>query len=75
MNVKVKNTTRVQMELPEKSMQRLSDLKDKTEASSYAEVLKNALRLYESLIDEIEAGKTLFVKDKEGNVSEYKIFC
>lgn len=72
---KAKNTTRVQMELPEKSMQRLSILKDKTEASSYTEVLKNALRLYESLIDEVEAGKTLFVKDKEGNVSEYKIFC
>jgi len=75
MNAKAKNTTRVQMELPEKSMQRLAALKDKTEASSYAEVLKNALRLYESLIDEVESGKTLCVKDKEGNVSEYKIFC
>ena len=51
MTAKAKSTTRVQMELPEKSMQRLSILKDKTEASSYAEVLKNALRLYESIID------------------------
>lgn len=75
MTTKSKGTTRVQMELPEKSMQRLSILKDKTEASSYAEVLKNALRLYESIIDEAEAGKTIYLKDKEGNVSEYKIFC
>lgn len=72
---KPKDTTRVQMELPEKSMQRLSLLKDKTEASSYAEVFKNALRLYESLIDEYEAGRIILIKDKDGNMSEYKIFC
>jgi hypothetical protein len=49
-----KETTRVQMEMPPKSMERLAALKDKTEASSYAEVVKNALRLYEALIKEQE---------------------
>ena len=45
---------RVQFDLPPRSMERLNALKLKTEASSYAEVVKNALRLYEALIEEIE---------------------
>lgn len=49
-----KKTTRVQLELAEKSMNRLMRLKDKTEAVSYAEVIKNALRIYEKLILEEE---------------------
>jgi Arc/MetJ-type ribon-helix-helix transcriptional regulator len=40
-------TTRVQLELPEPSMERLKALKDKTEAASYAEVIKNSLRFDE----------------------------
>lgn len=69
-----KLTTRVQLELPEKSMSRLADLKGKTEASSYAEVLKNALRLYESIIKEYEAGSRILIKNKEGDLKEYEIF-
>jgi Arc/MetJ-type ribon-helix-helix transcriptional regulator len=40
-----RETTRVQLELPPTSMARLRELRDKTEAASYSEVLKNALRL------------------------------
>lgn len=70
-----KKTTRVQLELPNKSMERLVALKDKTEAGSYSEVLKNALRLYESVILEYESGNRLCIKDEEGNLTEYKVFC
>jgi hypothetical protein len=69
-----KDTTRVQMELPEKSFERLKVLKDKTEASSYAEVTKNAYRLYERMIDLVESGYTVCLKDKEGNIKELEIF-
>jgi hypothetical protein len=69
-----KETTRVQMELPEKSIQRLKLLKDKTEAASYAEVTKNAYRLYEKLIELGEEGYTLCLKDKEGKVREFEVF-
>lgn len=65
---------RVQFDLPEKSMQRLQALKNKTESVSYAEVVKNALRLYEAVIEQAEAGNTFFLKDKEGNEREYAIF-
>jgi hypothetical protein len=56
----------VQIELPEASFERLNRLKEKTEASSYAEVLKNALRLYEALVLEAEAGNEISIKEKSG---------
>lgn len=67
-------TTRVQLELAERSFDRLAALKEKTEASSYTEVVKNALRLYENLIDQHEAGKHFFLKDDAGQITEYEIF-
>ena len=48
---------RVQLDFAPRSMERLNALKLKTEASSYAEVVKNALRLYEALIEETDNGK------------------
>lgn len=69
-----RNTQRVQIDLPSRSMSRLKDLKDLTEASSYTEVVKEALRLYEDTIARADRGETFFVKDKDGNLSQYPIF-
>jgi|SwirhisoilCB2_FD_contig_21_26750043_length_733_multi_6_in_0_out_0_2 Arc/MetJ-type ribon-helix-helix transcriptional regulator len=68
-----KTTTRVQLELPESSMERLRALREKTEASSYAEVIKNSLRLYEALIREAEAGNQVSVKSTEGSETTYRL--
>jgi hypothetical protein len=68
----VTKTTRVQLELPEPSMERLKLLKDKTEAASYAEVIKNALRLYEALIGEAEAGNEVLIKSQDGTEKIYR---
>ena len=68
-----KKTTRVQLELPEKAFERLQNLRDKTEAVSYAEVLKNALRLYEALIHEAEAGNIVCIKTADGKETDYKV--
>lgn len=65
---------RVQFDLPPRSMERLNALKLKTEASSYAEVVKNALRLYEALIEETDSGKQFLVRDANGQVSPYRLF-
>lgn len=65
---------RVQMDMPERSLARLQELKLKTEASSYAEVIKNSLRLYEALIAEAEQGSTFLVKTKEGTLKEFLVF-
>lgn len=65
---------RVQLDLPERSLARLQALKAKTEASSYADVIKNALRLYEAVIAETEAGNSFMVKKPDGQTKEYLIF-
>ena len=69
-----KETVRVQMELPQPSIERLKALKAKTEAASYAEVTKNAYRLYDMLIEMQETGKSLMVKDADGELSELRVF-
>lgn len=61
-----RETTRVQLDMPPRSMDRLRALKEKTEAASYAEVLRNALRFYEFLVEEAEQGKVVVTEDKDG---------
>ncbi|QCB56319.1 hypothetical protein E5675_19040 [Sphingopyxis sp. PAMC25046] len=67
---RTRNTTvvvkRVQMDLPPRSLERLQRLQDVTEAASYAEVMRNALRLYEAMIAETEAGREIMIKSKDG---------
>ena len=67
-------TTRVQLELPPQAMERLQRLKEKTEAASYAEVIRNALRLLEALIDEHDKGSEFALKRPGGETVAYKIF-
>jgi hypothetical protein len=73
-DAKMKETTRVQIELPPTSMERLKSLKDKTEAVSYAEVTKNAFKLYEHMIELTGAGQKFFVQDGEGHMRELDMF-
>lgn len=70
----VRATTRVQLELPPQAMDRLQRLKDRTEAASYAEVIRNALRLFEALVDEHEKGAEFSLKRPNGETVAYKIF-
>jgi hypothetical protein len=67
-------TTRVQLEMPPQAMERLQKMKDRTEAASYAEVIRNALRLFEALMDEHEKGSEFSLRRSDGQVVQYKIF-
>jgi hypothetical protein len=67
-------TTRVQLEMPPQAMERLQKLKDRIEAASYAEVIRNALRLFEALVDEHEKGSEFSLKRADGEIVQYKIF-
>lgn len=69
-----KKTHRVQLELPEKSMKRLDSLKELTDASSYAEVIRNAVRLYEDMANEASRGQEFLIRDNNGNISKYRAF-
>lgn len=48
-----------------KAWDRLNRLKDTTEASSYADVIKEALRLYEFLIEEDDKGSEFVIRRGE----------
>ena len=73
-NISTPKKNRVQLDFAPRSMERLNALKAKTEAASYAEVVKNALRLYEALIEEVEDGKQFLVRDKDGVVAPFRLF-
>ena len=69
-----RTNTRVQLEMPPQAMERLQSLKERSEAASYAEVIRNALRLYEALVDEHEKGSAFSLKRRNGEVVAYRIF-
>lgn len=69
-----RGTTRVQLEMPPQAMERLTRLKEKTEATSYAEVIRNALRVFEALAEEHEKGSEFSLKRSDGQTVAYKIF-
>lgn len=65
---------RVPLDLQDESLARLDRLQGKTEAPSYADVIMNALRLYEAVIAEVDEGNTFMVKRQDGSTQEYAIF-
>lgn len=65
---------RINLSLSPRAYEQLDYLREKTEASSYTEVFRNAIRLYDALIQEAEKGNEFLVRDKEGNLTSYKIF-
>ena len=66
--------TRVQLDFSPRAMALLSKLKEKTEAASYAEVIRNALKLYDGLITEADSGATFLVRSANGEVAPLKLF-
>ena len=68
-------TRRVQMELSQSSFERLNRLKEMIEASSYTEVMKDALRLYEYVVQKDSEGSNFLLKSKNGDIESIKIFA
>jgi len=62
------------LDLAPTAMRRLNALKRRTEATSYVEVVRNALRLYEALLEEREAGRQLFTRSADGAETALKVF-
>ena len=66
-------TTRLQLELGPEAYARLQRLKQNTDAASYSEVAKNALKLYATMVDRIAAGGQFCTRDARGNITELYI--
>lgn len=65
---------RINLALSPRAFEQLEKIREKTEASSYTEVFRNAIKLYDALIEEAEQGNEFLVRDKNGNLTSYKIF-
>ena len=62
------------MDLSPSSFERLNRLKEMVEAKTYTEVMKDALRLYEWIVQEESDGSDFLVKTKDGVLEKIKIF-
>lgn len=58
---------RLQIDITESSFNRLKNLKEKSDSTSYADVTNKAYRVYDFFIDAINDGKEVKLKDKNGN--------
>jgi hypothetical protein len=64
----------VQLDLPPKAFERLVKLKVDTESGTYAEVIKNALRLYAAAIELQDQGNEFMLKQPDGAVVPILLF-
>lgn len=54
---------KVHIQLSERAYQRLLSLKERADLMSVSEVVREALRVYDALIDETSKGKSLILQD------------
>lgn len=65
---------RIQLDFAPRSVQRLDRLKLLCEATSYGEVIANALRLYEYCIDEGGHNAKLVIEKPDGTTAIVRLF-
>jgi hypothetical protein len=58
---------RVQLDLPQKSFERLLNLKHGTDATTYSEVIRSALKAYETLFQFSKENKKVFIRTESGD--------
>jgi hypothetical protein len=58
---------RVQFDFSPEALQRLEDLKVKMDASTKAEIIRNALKIYEWFATQVDPNYIVEIKDQEGN--------
>jgi hypothetical protein len=65
-SIRTNTKQRVQFDFSQEALQRLEDLKEQTDASTKAEVVRNALKLYEWFITQIDPSAVIEIQDKDG---------
>lgn len=65
----MKEKERIQFDFTIEALRRLDQIKEKSGATSRAEAIRNALRLYEWFIDETGPNSTIKIFDENGEVT------
>jgi Ribbon-helix-helix protein, copG family len=68
-----KDTVRFQIVLTKEALDQIDNLKTRTGAVTRAAVLRDALRLYDALLEETERGNDILIRDNTGELMKYKI--
>lgn len=66
-NTQTNTKQRVQFDFSPEALQRLEDLKERTDATTKAEVVRNALKLYEWFVTQVNPESTIEIQDKDSN--------
>jgi hypothetical protein len=62
-----KKPKRVQIDMSEKAFARLERLREATDATTFAEVMRQSLETREVIVDLMTQGYEIFAEDKSGN--------
>jgi len=74
MGSKPENTKqRIQFDFSPEALKRLDDLKEKTDAATKAEVVRNALKLYEWFVTQVDPNCIVEIKDEKDERILYKV--
>lgn len=65
---------RITFEFKQRSYDRLTKLKSTTESSTYSDVVKQSLKLYEWVIEQAEQGNDLYMKGSDGQSTIIPLF-
>lgn len=66
-------TQHLQIEIGQRSFDRLQKLRENTEVARYDDVIADALRLYETVVDDVLAGSQVLVRINDGTEVPYRI--
>ncbi len=76
-NLRVKKhspeTVRFQIVLTKEALKQIDDIKRRLGAMSRAEVIRDSLRVLDAILEEVEKGNEIMIKDKNGHVATYKL--
>jgi hypothetical protein len=64
--VKANTKQRLQFDFSTEALKRLETMQERLDAPTKAEVVRNALKLYEWFINQIDADSTIEIQDKDG---------
>ena len=59
-------SVRVSLRLSKSAKDRLDRVKERSQAESLTEVIRNSIALYEALLDEKDSGSKVILRDAEG---------
>lgn len=63
----------LQIDIGQRSFERLERLKERTEVSKYGDVISDALRLYEAIVQDVLEGHEVLTRKNDGTEIPYRV--